>query len=213
MPFFPELGRRPAKELMGCFLDHVCEKEVPREEWEEWLAEVAMHLAQSGPAGVKFLLAHIPDVDEKRLRAILVGLPFARQKLSARLRTEICKQARNLLGDDRPLIVAEAVDDLWLLNCPEAKADVLRLLYHPSPYVVGSALRFLARLFPEQAAPILEQALDAADPIVRQNAIDALDDLQYVPALSKIKRLVKDTNADVRQAARTAVSNLEAAQR
>jgi HEAT repeat protein len=213
MPFFPELSRLHAKELMRCFLDRGCEKEVSLDEWEEWLAEVAIHLAQSGPAGVRFLLAHIPDVDEKRLRAILVGLPFARQKLSARLRAEICKQARNLLGDGRPLIVAEAVDALWLLDCPGAKADVLRLLHHSSPYVAGSVLRFLARLFPEQAVPILEQALEAADPIVRQNAIDELDDLHHVPALPKIKRLVKDTNADVRQAARTAVSNLTEAQR
>jgi len=209
MPFFPELSRRPLEELMKCFIDPGREKEIPKEEGELWLDEVAVQIARASTKGIKFLLDHIPVVDERRLRAILIALPSAGNKLSARARAEICRQSRSLLGHSRPLIVAEAADVLRHLGCREAEEEVSRLLHHPSPYVVGSALRFLARHFPDRAGPLLEGALDSEEPIIRQNAIDELDELEYFPALPRIKRLVNDADADVRQAALTAVRNLE----
>jgi HEAT repeat protein len=75
--------------------------------------------------------------------------------------------------------------------------------------VVGSALRFFARCDPVRAVPLLEKALKAEEPIVRQNAVDELDEMNHRPALEKIKRLLRDPDKDVRQAARTAVAHLE----
>jgi HEAT repeat protein len=75
--------------------------------------------------------------------------------------------------------------------------------------VVGSALRFFARCDPVRAVPLLEKALKAEEPIVRQNAVDELDEMNHTPALEKIQRLLRDPDKDVRQAARTAVEHLE----
>ena len=60
-----------------------------------------------------------------------------------------------------------------------------------------------------RAMPLLEKALKAEEPIVRQNAVDELDEMNHRPALEKIKRLLRDPDKDVRQAARTAVAHLE----
>jgi hypothetical protein len=198
---------------MRWFTDRGRKKETPHEEGELWLQELAIQIAKSGAKGIKFLLACVPDADESRLRAALLGLSSVREKLTARSRAEVSTAAQGLLGDARPLIVAEAVDTLRHLGCTMAKDEVHRLVKHPSPYVVGSVLRFEAHNSPDGAVPLLERALTAKEPIVRQNAIDELDDLGYVPALPKIRRLVDDPDKDVRQAALTAVENLEALRR
>jgi HEAT repeat protein len=80
---------------------------------------------------------------------------------------------------------------------------------HPSPYVVGSVLRFLSRNHPDRARPILLEALGSGEPVVRQNAVDEIDELGYAAALPRLRRLLEDPDEDVRQAARTAVANLE----
>jgi HEAT repeat protein len=56
-------------------------------------------------------------------------------------------------------------------------------------------------------------ALTSKEPIVRQNAVDELDELNFSQALPAIKRLLRDKDRSVRQAARTAVRNLEEAGR
>ena len=56
---------------------------------------------------------------------------------------------------------------------------------------------------------MLERALHSKEPVVRQNAVDELDEMNYTPALAKIKRLLADPDKDVRQAASTAVAHLE----
>jgi HEAT repeats len=175
---------------------------------ELWVQEVAVQIAESGPSGVRFLISSVPNAAEWRLRAILLGLS-AVKKPSARLRNEICDTAKQFLHDDRPTIVAEAVDLLCSLDCTDAQEVIMSLRRHPSPYVVGSVLRYMARHFPETAIPLLEKALASKQSVVRQNAIDELDELNCVQALPNIKRLLRDKNPDVRQAARTAVKNLE----
>jgi hypothetical protein len=207
MSLFPELRQHGAKELPGLFLGDRA-LEMPEEEGELWLQEVAIAIAKTGAKGVDFLLSCVPVVDESRLRAILLAMSFV-QKLSARKRAAICELARTLLKDKRARIVAEAVDTLSKLAGPKAAESVSPLLHHPSPYVVGSALRFFAHHDPERAIPLLEIALKSEEPIVRQNAVDELDDMNYAPALPKIRRLLRDPDADVRQAAQYAVTHLE----
>lgn len=175
---------------------------------ELWLQEAAVQLAESGPGGVRFLISSIPQASEWRLRAILLGLSAAK-KPSARLRNEICEIGMSFLHNEVPTIVAEAVDLLNRLNCKEAQSEIMKLQRHPSPYVVGSVLRFLARQFPQVAIPLLEVALTSRQSIVRQNAVDELDELNCVQALPAIKRLLRDNNRAVREAAKTAVKNLK----
>ena len=145
------------------------------------------------------------------MRAVLLAACFVAGRLSARKRARICELAQALLSDEREMVVAQAVDTLARFACPSAVGLVSPLLGHPSPYVVGSALRFFARRVPEKAVPLLENALEAEHPIVRQNAVDELDELEYTAALPRIRRLLRDPDKDVREAARYAVAHLGSA--
>jgi HEAT repeat protein len=205
---FVQVRQTEPTELLSGFLGYDA-PQVDENEQELWLQEAAVTIAKAGAWGVDFLLAFVPYADESRLRAILLALSMAAKKLSALQRANLVEVARRLLDDKRALVVAEAVDTLSHLGCREATKSVTPLLQHPSPYVVGSALRFFSRCAPDQAVPLLEKALKADDPIVRQNAVDELAELNYTPALAKIRRLLQDPHPDVRQAARTAVAHFE----
>lgn len=208
MSLFPQLDRRDPKELRRLFLGESA-VEVPDDEQGLWLEEVAVRIAQTGPKGVEFLLPFIANADELRVRAILLALSLGERKLSSRKRASLCELAQRLLNDNRAMVVAEAVDTLSKLACPVASESINALLHHPSPYVVGSALRYFARHDPQKAVPLLEEALMSAEPIVRENAVDELDEMNYGPALAKIKPLLRDPDGDVRQAAHAAVRHLE----
>jgi hypothetical protein len=208
MSVFPELQQHTPKQLRRFFMGDGG-PHVPEEEQELWLQEVAIQIAKTGAKGIDFLLSCVPDADELRLRAILLAMSLVEKKMSARKRANICGVARTLLNDQRAMIVAEAVDTLSHLGCPETAEYVSPLLQHHSPYVVGSALRFFARRDHEKAVPLLEEALKSEEPIVRQSAIDELDEMNYTPALPKIRQLLQDPDEEVRQAARGAVVHLE----
>jgi HEAT repeat protein len=205
---FPEVRRLSLKELES-FFQGTRTPHVPEDEQELWLQEVAIRIARTGAKGVDFLLSFLPRADQRRLRAALIALSFVQRTLSARKRMKICRLVMALLHDRRAMIVAEAVDTLSHLGCPAAEEEVYSLLQHGSPYVVGSALRFLSRHLGAKAAPLLVQALRSEEPIVRQNALDELDEMNYVRALPQIRQLLQDPDADVRQAARTAVGHFE----
>lgn len=210
MSMFPQLDQQDSKELRNLFLGDSA-VEAPEDEQELWLQEVALLIAQTGPKGVEFLLSRVPGADEPRLLAIFLALTLVEKNLSSHQRTTLCDLARRFLTDDRALVVAEAVDTLSRLQCSAVTESVSSLLTHPSPYVVGSALRFFAHREPEKAVPLLEKALTAEEPIVRENAVDELDEMNYTPALAQIKQLLQDPDDDVRQAARSAVAHLEKA--
>lgn len=203
MAMFPELEQAALKDLLRWFSNrngkHADEKNL-------WLEELALQIGGSGPAGIRFLLSSISGATESHLRAILLGLAAVRNP-SPRRHTEICNVARSFLDDHRPLVVAEAVDLLNSLACTDARARIDKLRGHSSPYVVGSVLRYLARHFPSEAIPVLIEALASREPIVRQNAIDELDEMDHAPALPAIRRLLRDKDRWVRQAARAAVKN------
>jgi len=194
--------------LINQFLGYSMPK-VPKDEYESSLQELAVAIAQVGREEVDWLLAFAPYADELRLRAILLAMSCVAEALSEQQREHICEYARRLLADKRPMIVAEAIDTLSHLDCRRAKQRIATLNRHSSPYVRGSVLRYFARQYPKEAVPLLERALNSREAIVRQNAVDELDEMSYTPALAKIKRLLEDPDEDVRQAARTAVEHLE----
>ena len=209
MPMFTSIQDVEPIELMLQFLGFFAPK-VPKEEYELWLQELAVAIAKGGPKEANWLLAFAPYADELQLRAILVAMTCVANELSEEQRELLCSFAHNLLIDDkRPIIVAEAVDTLTILGCRRVKERIAALGRHSSPYVRGSVLRYFARRYPQEAVPLLKRALSSKEPIVRQNAVDELDEMNYTPALAKIKRLLKDPDKDVRQAARTAVNHLE----
>ncbi len=85
---------------------------------------------------------------------------------------------------------------------------VRRMSDHQAPIVRAAVLDYLARAEPESARPALIQGLGDPDYIVRETAVDALDDLGAADAISAIEALLDDPHEDVRLAARTAVDNL-----
>jgi len=210
---FPELDRQSVDEWMRGFVDPRQVKAMPAEERALWLQEVATCIGGAGTKGITYLLSCISGADALRLRAIFLGVSFPNNRLSARKRDEIRVRLTPFLDDARALVVADAIDALRRLECREVLEQIRSLRNHRSPFVVGSVLRFLAWCAPDQAVPILEQALESSKYIVRQNAVDELDDLECVSALPRIRRLLDDPHKHVRQAALTAVRNLETAAR
>lgn len=79
----------------------------------------------------------------------------------------------------------------------------------PDPYVRGSVLRFISELYPESTSLLLIEVLQDPHYIVRESAIDKLDELDVVESIPYIRPLLADPHLDTRQAAATAMQNLE----
>jgi HEAT repeat protein len=79
---------------------------------------------------------------------------------------------------------------------------------HPSEYVRGSVLRFIARVHPDKALPIFLEKLKDPHYIVRENAADELGDLGLPSVISDLRPLLLDPHPNVRQATETAIDML-----
>jgi vesicle coat complex subunit len=166
---------------------------------------VALQIAERGQAGNDALIGLLSTADDDRLRAIIFALS-SHPGEPMRIRNLLM----DYLRDQRPLIVAEAVDGLAALDARDATEQVLALQDHPSPYVRGGVLRFMARLHPDEARELLIDALSDPDYIVRENAIDELQEIDATDALPSLEPLLHDPHPYVRQAAETAVAGLQA---
>jgi HEAT repeat protein len=210
MPLYPELNGRSLEALLQGFdsgptpADAIDGEEIPL-----WLGEVAVTVAKKGEAGLTALLQRLPTADEDHTRAILLALPFVPADVREKNRPRLQALLLSYLADDRPWVVADAIDTLRHLESREASDHIRSLLDRGEPPVVSSALRFLAWYDPNEAKPVLLRGLESPEPLVRENAVDELDELECVEALPQLRRLLADEDQDVRQAAQTAVNNLE----
>jgi HEAT repeat protein len=201
LSFYPEFDHLNLEELIDCFQKPLLEEE---DELSLYCSELALLIKKQGDQGMAFLLDQIPKADTDRLVGILFALtetPLKDLRLSELLLT--------YLQDSRSMVVAEAIDGLSRLGEKDTVDRVLPLLEHPSPYVKGSVLRFMARLHPDRALPLLLQALKDPHFIVRENAADELGELDEVAAIPELHQLLVDSHPDVRQAAQTAIEILE----
>src|SRR2546423_9303014 len=107
MPYSPlrYLYELPAEELRRLF-----DAPLPSGFSEdEYYPEVALALREADPLAIEWLLAKVPEVDEeRRARAILLALTFPPPDTRPETRATLLRY----LEDDRPLVVAEAVDGL-----------------------------------------------------------------------------------------------------
>ena len=200
---YPELDKLNLPELIACF-----QKTVPEEESETsiYFEEVALLIRQQSKAGIDFLFEEIDKTNSTiRLRAIIFALTFPPPVENSALKNIVT----SYLSDERPLLVAEAVDGLTCLGATDTADAVLPLRTHPNPYVRGSVLRFIGNLFPKEAPPILLEALQDPHYAVIDNAIDKLDDLGAIEAIPYIRPFLSYPHPNVVQAAQTAISNLE----
>lgn len=193
-----------SEELEGLNLDELKQQFEYDGDYSTFYDEVAQSMVAQGTPGLSYLRKVVQEdrMDVPQLRAAIwiLGLqeedPWYRGKLET------------LLHDSRELIVAEAVDGLARIKARDLCEKILQLFVHPSPYVRGSVLRYMSKLFPSDAPPMLIAALKDPHYIVRENAIDELDDLEYYQALPDILPFLHDEHEDVRQAVETAVENL-----
>lgn len=214
--FFPELAERTIEELIHAFETDPClTLGLPEGDRPQAYGEVAIKIAQTGERWLDWLIHEIPKRNDLRLhavlrlRAILLSFSFVEETVREQRRPQLRDICLSFAHDERPLIAADAIDSLCSLGDCNGEGEISLLLHHESPYVVGSALRFLSRRDPEKARPLLIDALDSPQPLIRQNAADELDQLGCLEALPRLRRLLNDEDPDVRQAARTAVLNLE----
>jgi HEAT repeat protein len=147
-------------------------------------------------SGTDFLMQEVAQADTPRLAAILAHSPAHPQL-----------QSIAYLQDDRPLIVARAIDRLQAERA-DVLEKVLSLKSHPSALVRSSVLRFVSKQAPQSAPPLLIDALQDPDYLVRMSAVDQLDELPYVKAIPYIQPLVSDPHHYVREAAVSAIENL-----
>jgi HEAT repeat protein len=199
--YYPELDNLGLAELVQRFHGPPLEGE---EYADVYYQEVALHIREHEEAGAAFLFQDLENEDEHRLRAVLLALT-----VPAFEPVRVGNILRSYLQDRRPMIVAEAIDGLSRLGMRDVREQVATFGGHPSPYVRGAVLRYMGRLFPDVAKPMLLEALHDPHYIVRENAVDELDDLAAVNALPAIRPLLADAHAHARQAAETAVANLQ----
>lgn len=202
MSLYPELDNLDLTKLINCF--HQTFTDGERDDFS-YFSDVALRIRQYGKAGIDFLFGELDRANLEQLRGIILALTFQPPLEHPSLRGILL----SYLHDRRPLIVADAVDGLAFLGATDTADAVLPLRTHPDPYVRGSVLRFISRLFPKGAPPILLEALQDPHYIVKENAIDELDNLGAIEAIPYIRPFLSDLHPDVVQAAQTAISNLE----
>jgi HEAT repeat protein len=159
--------------------------------------EVAVKiLSREIDSGVRYLLGRVDDLDPLRLQAALHALAFSKATLfdSEALFTRF-------LSHDDPLVLANAINGLRHYRIHAVKSQILPLLRHHASSVVGSVLEYLAHLFPEEAKPHLVHALRSGDPLLREWAVEIIDDTGADDLLIEVAPLLRDPHPDVRRAA------------
>ena len=164
--------------------------------------ELAFLIQNKGAAGRLFLKEQISKSNGDRLAAILYHLPSKEKPIPVNIILQYLK-------NEFPLVIAHAIEGLKFQEEKKAKNEVLKLRFHYSPYVRSSVLRFMSKLYPDEAFLLLIEALQDSDEIVRQSAIDRIDELEIIKAIPYIRPLLDDPSPDVRQAAETAIQNLK----
>lgn len=197
---FSELDNLSLNDLISCF-------EGPAPDGKEYAAtyytEVAYLIGAKGTMGIAFLRGNLDHPDSNRLVAVLLALTATQPH--NHLTSDVLAR---YLRDTRPPVVAAAIDGMSSQGNSATADQVVPLLHHPDALVKGSVLRYLARLYPETAVATSLKALNDADYIVRENAVDVLDDLGAVKAIPYLQPLLEDPHPDVRQAAHSAICRL-----
>lgn len=200
MSFLPELDNLAFDQLVNRF-------ELPKhKEGVSYYQEVADRIRAHGDLGIGFLFGKIHSARINQIRGVLLGLTFPPLE-SPMLRMLLRQKLLAYLDDKRPIVVMDAIDALKAQNEKDVVDTVLALRNHPSPYVRGAVLRYCC-LYPADAPPLLLAELHDPHYLVREVAIDALDDLGVIDAIPSIQPFLADDHPHVRQAAQTAIDNL-----
>lgn len=203
-PWSEELTAEEMREsLVGLSTTELAARWSVGDEYDDYYEAVARELYEQGEPGVEVLTQELAGRRVPQLRAALTVLAMHQGSEPA-----FVEKVKLLAGDSEPVIAGDAIRLLGSLGVTELGERIRGLGDHPSPFVRASVLDYLARAEPELAYPALVQGLRDSDYVVRETAVDALDDLDSTDAIPAIEPLLEDPHEDVRQAARTAVDNL-----
>jgi HEAT repeat protein len=199
MSFYPELDELDLPALIARF-----EGPAPEGEGALYWDELARAIADRGADGAAYLWDHRSQLEPARLRAAIAALSASGATSEPRLRPWL----RDQLAGSAPMVVAEAVDGLKMLNDTETADRILALQHHASEYVRGAVLRFARSVIPHQAFSLLVEALKDPHYVVREGAADELGELGDRRAKTVLEPLRNDPHQHVRQAVETALELL-----
>jgi hypothetical protein len=200
---FPELANLTLDDLIERF----CGDPPDPEYAAEYFMEIGCRIIRHGERGVTFLLDERTRVEreESRLRGVLCGLSCERIRYP-----NVRPVFYAHLSDPRDIIKVDAIAGLGLYGDKRALSSVIALCGHPSGMVRGAVLRYLQDCYPKDAVPAALAALNDPHPVVREGAIDVLDELLVTGRyLDRIRPFLEDPDKDVRAAANWAIEAAE----
>lgn len=175
------------------------------DEYDDYYELIALALSEQGAPGIEVLERELDGRRVPQIRAALTVLEIHRGH-----DPEFVEKVEWLAGTSEPLVAGDAIRLLGFLGVTAPEELIRGKLNHPAPFIRAAMLDHLARTQPRSAYPALVRGLADSDHIVRETAVDALDDLGSTDAIASIEPLLQDPDENVRQAARTAVDNLRA---
>lgn len=205
----PELKHLRIRELLAAFRERRPKLRPPLFLRDSFCDEVAYELVKRGTRGIESLLNELESCDELKFRSALCALSSVkattRHKQLVRAISRVVKSA---FRDQRPFIKAEALGGFVTLKIRVKMAEVAPLLESKTPYLATKALTYVCELYPQCSMAALGAALKSAHFLVRETAVDEIDDRHLVQFLPAISRLRRDRHSDVRQAVETAWRHL-----
>lgn len=174
-----------------------------------WYDEVAIAIRERDPEkGARFLRGEVAGADLGRLTAILLAITWFKE--GDRDQADLPIECLEHPDED---VVARAIDGLAGLGGCGLTERILALGADARPWVRGAVLRFAAQVVPDRAPALLLDALTDSHYVVRENAVDELEDLDYTPALARVEAMCADPHPHVRQTAVSAIINLGGTER
>lgn len=199
MSIYPEHDNLTLDELIERFRGDPPEPEYAA----EYFMDIGYRIGKHDERGVAFLLDERARVEheESLLRGVLCGLSCERIRYP-----DVRPVFYGYLSDARDVIMVDAIAGLGLYGDKRALSAVIALRGHPSGMVRGAVLRYLQDCYSKDAVPAALAALNDPHPVVRESAIDVLDELLVAGHyLDRIRPFLEDPDKDVRAAAAWAI--------
>jgi HEAT repeat protein len=153
--------------------------------------------------GIQYLISRAGGADAAHLSATFLALTMPAPIESPEVRSLLESHLLDAAGG----VVAYAIDGLAPLGMVGEPARVSNMRQDARPLVRAAILRYEGQVRGREAVPQLIQGLDDSDPIVRQEAIDQLDELEVTQAVANVRELAADPDPRVQQAAETFMRN------
>jgi HEAT repeat protein len=204
---FPELEGLSLDKLKFRFENDSPETIRDRENEDQaslYFDEVARLIVEvGGNAGAHFLVQYQGTVaTDTRLRAIL-------QVLGSHS-SPACDASilfRAYLHDTRDRIVSDAIDALAWHQIGDVRKEIIDLQSRDSPYIKLAVLRYLLRLFPEDAVPVLLEMLNSRHFVIRECEADESDASGIAEAIPLLIQISQDQHPCVRESVEDALNH------